>query len=123
MENTNHTTITCPHFASEGKGRREEICVADQSKDNQKFIGNDSAQYDGLSQEKFIVEIMRTRFGDKAEQSGIGKNGADILQIFGARGKTAARSTTKERAPATDSSGNGLRNSKRISARKGLILA
>ena len=52
----------------------------DIAKANQKFIGNGSTQYDGLAQEEFIAEIVRTRFGDKAEQSGIGENGADILQ-------------------------------------------
>ncbi len=54
--------------------------LADRAKANQKFIGNGSAQYDGLAQEEFIAEVVRTRFGDEAEQSGIGENGADILQ-------------------------------------------
>ena len=59
--------------------RNTEKLVA-QAKTNQKIIGNGSAQYNGLSQEEFIVEVVRERFGDKVDQSGIGENGADILQ-------------------------------------------
>lgn len=61
--------------------------LADQAKANQKFIGNGSAQYDGLTQEEFVAEIVRTRFGDKAAQSGFGEDGADILQTVWRKGE------------------------------------